>query len=60
MPPSTPSKIGRPKTGKTRITASFTLPPALMAQARKIANRKGESLSQYVSRAIQNAVLSEP
>lgn len=50
-------KRGRPATGKTRIKLSATVPPALIQAASKAAAKNNESLSQWVSRAMQNALL---
>lgn len=50
-------KRGRPATGKTKVKLSATVNPALIQAAMKEAYGKGESLSQFVSRAIQNQLL---
>lgn len=60
MSATAPRKAGRPATGKTRAQLCCTVPPSLIEKARRLASKKGESLSQYVSRAIQNALLNEP
>jgi len=48
---------GRPRTGRTKVKLSATVNPALVEAAMKEAYGKGESLSQFVSRAIQNQLL---
>ncbi|GAA5120415.1 hypothetical protein JIN84_05540 [Luteolibacter yonseiensis] len=50
-------KRGRPATGKTKVKLSATVNPSLIEAAMKQAYSKGESLSQFVSRAIQNQLL---
>lgn len=50
-------KRGRPATGKTKVKLSASVSPSLIDAATKAAFQKGESLSQFVSRAIQNLVL---
>lgn len=50
-------KRGRPATGKTKTKLSASVSPALIKEAMRAASMKGESLSQFVSRAIQNLVL---
>jgi len=50
---------GRPATGKTKGKLSATVNPALIEAATKAAYKKGESLSQFVSRAIQNLILEQ-
>ena len=61
MPKQAPTKEspkrGRPATGKTKIKLSASVSPSLIEAATKAAFSKGESLSQFVSRAIQNLVL---
>jgi predicted HicB family RNase H-like nuclease len=54
--PTSP-KRGRPATGKTKVKLSASINPALIEAAGKVAFRNGESLSQFVSRAIQNLLL---
>lgn len=48
---------GRPATGSTRTKISVTIPTLLLTQAAGIAFKKDESVSQFVSRAIQNLVM---
>lgn len=48
---------GRPATGSTRTKISITVPTALLATATKQAAKKDESVSQFISRAIQNLTL---
>lgn len=50
-------KRGRPATGKTKVKMSASVSPALIEAATKVAFKKGESLSQFVSRAMQNLIL---
>lgn len=50
-------KRGRPATGKTKVKLSATVNPSLIEAATREAYSKGESLSQFVSRAIQNQLL---
>ena len=50
-------KRGRPATGKTKVKLSASISPALIEAATKAAFKKGESLSQFVSRAMQNLIL---
>jgi predicted HicB family RNase H-like nuclease len=50
-------KRGRPATGKTKTKLSASVSPALIEAAQKAAFKKGESLSQFVSRAMQNLIL---
>jgi len=50
-------KRGRPATGKTKVKLSASVSPALIEAAQKAAFKKGESLSQFVSRAMQNLIL---
>jgi predicted HicB family RNase H-like nuclease len=50
-------KRGRPATGKTKVKLSASVSPALIAAAVVAAGAKGESLSQFVSRAMQNLIL---
>jgi predicted HicB family RNase H-like nuclease len=50
-------KRGRPATGKTKTKLSASVSPALIAAAQKAAFEKGESLSQFVARAMQNLIL---
>jgi predicted HicB family RNase H-like nuclease len=49
---------GRPATGITKAKLSATVSPALIKAAGKDAAKRGESLSQWVSRAIQNQLLN--
>jgi predicted HicB family RNase H-like nuclease len=51
-------KRGRPATGNTRSKVSVSVPIELLKVARQRAARSGESLSQFVSRAIQTLTLS--
>lgn len=48
---------GRPATGSTRRKISITVPTTLLETATKAAFKKGESVSQFISRAIQNLTL---
>ena len=48
---------GRPATGTTRTKVSVSIPTALLKLAGDAARTKDESLSQFVSRAIQNLTL---
>lgn len=50
-------KRGRPPTGRTKEKLSATVPKDLIKAAQKRATKKGESLSNFVSRAIQNLLL---
>jgi len=50
---------GRPATGKTKVKLSASASPALIALAMKMANKRGESFSSYVARAIQTQILNE-
>jgi predicted HicB family RNase H-like nuclease len=50
-------KRGRPATGRTKVKLSASVTPSLIQAASAAAYKKGESLSQFVSRAIQNLVL---
>lgn len=49
---------GRPATGHTRAKVSVSVPFDLLAIAKKKSAKSGESLSQYVSRAIQILTLN--
>lgn len=49
--------VGRPATGKTKGKLSATVNEGLIEAATKASLKKGESLSQFVSRAIQNLLL---
>ena len=53
-----PSKLGRPPTGKTKTKVSVSVSAEILKEAQKRANRAGESLSQYMSRALQNQLLT--
>jgi len=48
---------GRPKTGITKEIIKASVDRAVAAEARKTAMRTGESFSQFVSRAINAAIL---
>ena len=52
--PAPRPKRGRPATGKTKVKLSASVNPSLIEAATRQAYGKGESLSQFVSRAIQN------
>lgn len=52
-PPTNERKRGRPATGKTREKVSLSLPKDLLKTAKKNAVKKKESLSHYVTRAMQ-------
>lgn len=52
-----PKKRGRPATGRNREKICITVPIPLAALARKKASKKEESLSQFITRAVQNLVL---
>jgi predicted HicB family RNase H-like nuclease len=56
--PNPKRERGRPATGITRKKVSVSVPIALLALAQKQARKSDESLSQYVSRAIQNLTLA--
>lgn len=51
---------GRPKTGVTKEIIKASVDIAVAAQARKTAMKTGESFSQFVSRAINAAILQAP
>jgi len=51
--------VGRPATGKTKGKLSATVNAGLIEAATKASLRRGESLSQFVSRAIQNLLLEQ-
>jgi predicted HicB family RNase H-like nuclease len=58
--PKAPKPIpqrGRPATGATRKKISLTIPTLLLEKAAVTAIRKGESVSQFVARAIQNLLM---
>jgi hypothetical protein len=50
-------KVGRPATGITRSKVSISLPTAYLQEAAKKASKSGESLSQFIARAVQNQLL---
>ena len=51
------NKPGPKASGITRRKVSVTVPTGLLQTAVKLASSKGESLSQFVSRAMQNLIL---
>jgi len=61
MPDSTPptKTRGRPPVPahKKRVKITASIPKSLESAAKKLANKKDESFSEFVSRALQTAVL---
>lgn len=58
QPPKQDSpKRGRPATGKTKVKLSASVSPELIAACSAAAFKTGESLSQFVSRAMQTQLL---
>lgn len=49
---------GRPPTGKAKVKASFTVNEEVLAAAGKQAFKTGESLSAFISRAIQTQLMN--
>jgi len=52
-----PRKVGRPATGRTKVKLSASVNRQLVEAATREAYSKGESLSQWVSRAMQSQLL---
>ena len=59
MSTRTEPKKGRPATGRTRRKISVSIPEVIAAAAAKTAAKKGESLSQYISRATQTLLMND-
>ena len=53
-----PAKRGRPVTGKTKAKISVSVNPAILEAATQMAFRNGESVSNFISRAMQNLILN--
>lgn len=49
---------GRPATGKTKGVVKVTVNLGLIEECKKAAFQKGESFSQFVSRAMQTLLIS--
>jgi len=52
------ARVGRPATGITRKKISISISIPILEEATKRSFKTGESLSNFINRAIQNAILN--
>ncbi len=53
-----PKKMGRPPTGITKDIIRASVDKTLAAKAKKLAFKKGDSFSAFVSRALESLILA--
>lgn len=56
--PPSPARIGRPPTGITKDIIRASVDKTLAARAKRLAFKKGDSFSAFVSRALESFILA--